>query len=162
MSEIHYANGGTDANEFVEVSGPAGLSLAGYTLVRYNGQNGRVYGDTVALNNSILDEGSGYGALAFNVSLFQNGPDGIALVSRVGDVVDFISYESAAFPATNGPARGRWSTVMVNAGGLPVNEGSHTLPTESLQLVGEASNPTWAGPLPASAGRLNDGFNLRA
>lgn len=162
MSEIHYANTGSDTTDFVEVSGPAGLSLDGYSLVRYNGKNGRLYGEAVALRDSISDEGSGYGALAFPIGFLQNGPDGVALVSSTGEVIEFISYEGAAFPATNGPAQGLWSTVMVNASGFPVSEGSHTLPTESLQRVGEASNFVWAGPLPATAGQLNEGFHFHA
>ena len=39
VNEIHYDNDGTDANERVEIAGPAGASLAGWKVVLYNGGN---------------------------------------------------------------------------------------------------------------------------
>ena len=43
ISEIHYDNAGTDAGEAVEVTGPAGMDLTGWSIVRYNGSGGAVY-----------------------------------------------------------------------------------------------------------------------
>ena len=43
ISEIHYDNAGDDAGEAIEVTGPAGTDLTGWSLVRYNGSNGAVY-----------------------------------------------------------------------------------------------------------------------
>ena len=37
INEIHYDNVGTDAGEAIEVAGPAGTDLTGWTLVLYNG-----------------------------------------------------------------------------------------------------------------------------
>ena len=43
INEIHYDNIGTDSDEFVEIAGPAGTSLEGYSIVLYNGSGGAVY-----------------------------------------------------------------------------------------------------------------------
>ena len=43
INEIHYDNAGTDAGEAIEVEGPAGTDLTGFTLVLYNGTNGAMY-----------------------------------------------------------------------------------------------------------------------
>ncbi len=37
INEIHYDNTGTDAGESIEVAGPAGTDLTGWTIVLYNG-----------------------------------------------------------------------------------------------------------------------------
>lgn len=37
INEIHYDNIGSDVGEFVEVAGPAGTSLTGWSIVLYNG-----------------------------------------------------------------------------------------------------------------------------
>lgn len=36
INEIHYDNAGTDTGEFVEIAGPAGTDLSGWTLVLHN------------------------------------------------------------------------------------------------------------------------------
>src|SRR5690606_7595249 len=53
INEIHYDNAGTDSGEAIEVVGTAGESLAGYQLVRYNGNGGGgAYGtDTLGEGN---------------------------------------------------------------------------------------------------------------
>ena len=43
ISEIHYDNGSTDVGEAIEVSGPAGTDLTGWSIVLYNGTGGAVY-----------------------------------------------------------------------------------------------------------------------
>src|SRR5829696_8105827 len=43
ISEIHYDNAGTDADERIEVSGPVGFDYTGYSLVLYNGSGGAIY-----------------------------------------------------------------------------------------------------------------------
>ena len=48
INEIHYDDAGADAGEAIEVAGPAGTSLAGWSLVLYNGNGGASYG-TIAL-----------------------------------------------------------------------------------------------------------------
>jgi hypothetical protein len=43
INEIHYDNDSIDANEAIEIAGPAGTELSGWTLVLYNGANGQSY-----------------------------------------------------------------------------------------------------------------------
>ena len=43
ISEFHYDNASTDTGEFIEVTGPAGTDLTGWSLVLYNGNGGAVY-----------------------------------------------------------------------------------------------------------------------
>ena len=40
VNEIHYDNAGTDAGEAIEVAGPAGTDLTGWSIVLYNGNGG--------------------------------------------------------------------------------------------------------------------------
>ncbi|MBA3309516.1 MAG: hypothetical protein H0U28_05570, partial [Nocardioidaceae bacterium] len=37
VNELHYDNAGTDAGEFIEIAGPAGADLTGWSLALYNG-----------------------------------------------------------------------------------------------------------------------------
>ena len=37
ISEVHYDNAGTDAGESIEISGPAGTDLTGWSVILYNG-----------------------------------------------------------------------------------------------------------------------------
>jgi hypothetical protein len=41
INEIHYDNNGIDANEAIEIAGPAGTDLSGWSLVLYNGATGK-------------------------------------------------------------------------------------------------------------------------
>lgn len=153
ISELHYDNAGADTGESVEIYGPAGTVLDGWSLVYYNGSNGTVYG-TAALAGVIPDLDGGVGVVAVDgpSSGIQNGgPDGIAVVDAAGIVVQFISYEGS-FAAVGGPADGLVSTD------IGVAETSATLVGDSLQLVGEGatrSDFVWAGPQPSSIGALN-------
>jgi len=115
INEFHYDNAGDDAGEFIEIAGPAGLNLAGYTLVLYNGNGGGTY-NTKALSGVITDQSNGFGVISFTypVNGVQNGsPDGIALVGP-GGVIEFISYEGV-MTAANGPAAGLTSTDVAVA-----------------------------------------------
>ena len=104
ISEIHYDNAGDDADEGVEVAGPDGASLDGWTVVLYNGNGGRSYG-TVALSGTLAG-----GALWLPAPGLQNGsPDGVALVAPDGAVASLLSWEGV-FTAADGAARGRSST----------------------------------------------------
>ena len=155
VNEIHYDNAGTDVGEAVEIAGPAGSSLDGWTLVLYNGNGGAVY-DTVELGGVLPNERDNAGAVAvaFGTNGIQNGsPDGLALVDNRGDVVQFLSYEGT-FEAVGGPADGMTSTD------IGVEESSSTEIGQSLQLVGEGSDYadfTWTGPATSSFGSLNEG-----
>ena len=43
LSELHYDNVGTDAEERIEINGPAGTDLTGWSVVLYNGNGGAAY-----------------------------------------------------------------------------------------------------------------------
>lgn len=110
INELHYDNVGTDADEFVEVAGPAGTDLTGWSIHFYNGSNGTVY-SSLDLSGFIIDDESstGFGALSFAQSGIQNGaPDGLALVDDLGAVIQFLSYEGT-LTAVGGPADGMLS-----------------------------------------------------
>ncbi|HEY3280455.1 MAG TPA: DNA/RNA non-specific endonuclease [Gemmatimonadales bacterium] len=141
--EIHYDNGGADVGETVEVEGPAGLDLAGWSIVLYNGNGGVTYG-TLALSETLTDQCDGRGVTSVPALGIQNGsPDGLALVNGT-TVVEFLSYEGT-FTATNGPASGMVSTDIgvAETGSEPVGR--------SLQK--DASG--WYGPVTASFGACN-------
>ncbi len=153
INEIHYDNASTDTGEFFEIAGTAGVSLAGWSLVGYNGSNGSVY-DTIALSGTLpMQDGCG-GTLDFAMASMQNGsPDGLALVNAQGDLVEFISYEGV-FTATAGAALGESSVD------LGVSETSSTPVGDSLQLGGAGrlrSDFTWTSPASATRGLPNNG-----
>jgi predicted extracellular nuclease len=121
INEIHYDNVGTDTGESIEVAGPAGTDLTGWTVVLYNGTGGASY-DTDALSGVLTDQGGGFGttSITYPSNGIQNGaPDGVALVDNCGVVEQFLSYEGT-FTAAGGPADGLTSTdigVIQNGSG---------------------------------------------
>lgn len=148
ISEFHYDNAGTDTGEAIEVSGPAGTDLTGWQLVLYNGSNGAVY-DTDALPLTIPSTCDSRGVVVVNYPAngIQNGdPDGIALVSPGGVLVEFLSY-GGTFAGVGGPAAGVTST---NVG---VSESSSTPVGQSLK---RNSDGTWKAPEANSFGVCND------
>ncbi len=152
INELHYDNDGGDQGEFVEVAGPVGLDLAGWTLVGYNGADGEVY-FTEPLAGVIPDLAGGFGVVFLPISGIQNGPDGLALVRPDSSVAEFLSYEGT-FVAQDGPAAGTQSVE------LPVAESSSTPIGASLQRTGagaEGSDFTWIGPTTDSPGSVNAG-----
>jgi len=153
INEIHYDNVGTDADEAVEIAGPAGTDLVGWTMVFYNGSGGAEYA-RIELSGLIPDEGDGYGALAFTQSGIQNGsPDGIALVDPGDIAIQFLSYEGS-FTAIGGPADG---LISVDIG---VTEPNDTPLGESLQLTGAGTlyeDFVWNAHAASSFGALNTG-----
>ncbi|SOC00002.1 ExeM/NucH family extracellular endonuclease [Rhodobacter maris] len=158
INEIHYDNSGTDIDEMIEIAGPAGTDLSGWSMVLYNGNGGAVY-NTTALSGVIDDEGAGFGALSFAFPGLQNGaPDGIALVDGSGTVVQFLSYEGV-MTAADGPAAGLTSTD------IGVAETGSTPTGETLQLSGTGTvyeDFGWTGPVAGSAGALNAGQSFGA
>ena len=60
INELHYDNAGTDAGEAVEIAGPSGTDLTGWSVVLYNGTGGGVY-DTDALSGALADQAGGIG-----------------------------------------------------------------------------------------------------
>ena len=151
INEIHYDNGGTDTGEFIEVAGPVGTDLSGWTVSLYNGNNGASY-DSDVLPATI--PASGVVVVEYPSNGIQNGsPDAVALVDAAGAVVQFLSYEGA-FSAVDGPANGLTSTDIgvAEAGTEPAGQ--------SLQLTGTGSTYsqfTWTGPAAQSLGAANTG-----
>ncbi len=155
INELHYDNTGTDTGEAIEVAGPAGTDLTGWSLVLYNGSVGSVY-STTSLSSLIPHLSGGFGVVVvdYPTNGIQNGsPDGIALVDPGGTVVQFLSYEGT-FVAVGGPADGLTSTD------IGVAEPSSTPVGSSLQLMGTgvfAEDFTWALPSPHTFGAVNTG-----
>ena len=153
INEIHYDNTGADADEGVEIAGPAGTDLTGWRVRLYNGTDGTAYG-VIVLSGNIPDNCNGYGALWFPETGVQNGsPDGLALVDDTGGVLQFISYEGTIL-ATSHEAIGLTSTDIGQI------EDSSTPVGYSMQLVGigsEYSDFTWAASAPSSHDSCNPG-----
>ncbi len=156
VNEFHYDNVSTDAGEFIEVAGTAGIDLSTYQLVLYNGANGTVY-NTINLSGVFADQSNGFGFNSFAISGLQNGgPDGFALVQNGTNVLEFLSYEGS-FDAVGGPADGMTSTDV------GVEESGNTPVGFSLQLVGtgsESGDFTWSGPANDSPGSINAGQTM--
>lgn len=156
INELHYDNVSSDANEGVEIAGPAGLDLSGWQLVGYNGNNGSDY-RTTNLSGTIPAMQNGFGVLWFDIAGIQNGPnDGVALVDRQGVVQQFISYEGV-LDANDGPA------VSQRSVDIGVRETSSTGVQESLQLEGSGSQAEdfqWRAPSASSRGAINAGQTL--
>ena len=153
INEIHYDNSGADTNEGIEVAGPSGTDLTGWSLALYNGTASRlsVY-ETVGLSGIIPQEDSGIGAVFFAIVGVQNGaPDGLALVDPSGSLVEFFSYEGT-FTAASGPASG---IASIDIG---VQEGTTTPIGHSLQLSGVGSDSSdfqWEAPEASTYGAAN-------
>ena len=155
INEIHYDNAGADVGEAVEVAGPAGTDLTGWSMVFYNGSNGEAY-RTTTFSGPIPDLGGGFGvvALSYPTNGIQNGaPDGMALIDATNTVLQFLSYEGT-FAAVGGPADGMLSVD------IGVSETSTTPVGQSLQLTGTGkaySDFTWSEPASETFGAFNNG-----
>ncbi len=155
INELHYDNTGTDTGEAIELAGPAGTDLSGWSLVLYNGSTGAVY-NTTTLSDTIADQQGGFGTTVINYptnGIQNGGPDGIALVDSGSAVIQFLSYEGT-FTAVGGPANGLVSTD------IGVSEPGSTPVGQSLQLTGSgssASDFTWAPAQPDTFGDVNTG-----
>ena len=154
INEFHYDNAGGDVNEFIEIAGPAGFDLTGWSISLYNGSNGQLY-DTDALSGTLADDQDGYGftAIFYPSNGLQNGNDAIALVDAGGNVVQFLSYEGA-FTASGGPADG------LTAEDVGVEEPGTTPEGFSLQLTGtggQYEDFTWADPAAQTSLAPNNG-----
>ena len=154
ISEIHYDNTGTDAGEFIEVSGPAGTDLTGWKLVLYNGSGGAAY-RTDALSGVISNSCDGRGVVVVNypVNGIQNGsPDGMALVDAVNHVVEFLSYEGTFVATGTLPTSPAAGLTSVDIG---VSENGTEPLGQSVSRSGLAAN-AWNPPAASTAGACND------
>jgi predicted extracellular nuclease len=153
INELHYDNTGTDTGEFIEIAGPAGTDLTGWSIVLYNGNNGSVY-NSIMLDQALQDQGNGSGFLkiTYPTNGIQNGsPDGLALIDDTGTVIQFLSYEGS-FAAVGGPADGFISED------IGVSESSSTPVGYSLQLSGtgiEYEDFSWSDPRPETLETVN-------
>ncbi len=156
INELHYDNDGTDVGEFIEVAGPAGTDLTGWTIELYNGNGGGPYGSTIVLSGVLADDSGGYGLAVENLPAngLQNGsPDGLALVDPSSNVVEFLSYEGS-FTAIGGAADGLISTD------IGVSEPGNTPVGQSLQRTGTgdtAGDFAFAAPSASTPGAPNTG-----
>ena len=150
VTELHYDNVGTDVLESIEIEGPAGTNLTGWSVVLYNGNGGAVY-DTRTLSGAIPATCGARGVVlvSYPQDGIQNGsPDGFALVNGSGEVVEFFAYEdtpTTRLTATDGPALGKTATSMgVSETSVPIGQ--------SLQRNAAG---VWQGPLASSFGGCN-------
>jgi len=157
INEIHYDNDGTDQGEAIELAGPAGTDLSGWSIVLYNGASSqRAPYATTNLSGIIPDQQNGFGTIviSYPTNGIQNGsPDGIALVEPSNNIIQFLSYEGT-IEAASGPAAGLTSTD------INVNESSNTPVGFSLQLTGTGRSYedfTWAEPADDNFGEVNTG-----
>lgn len=157
INEIHYDHIGTDTNEYIEVAGPAGTALTGYSIYLYNGSGGASY-LTLNLTGSIPNQVSGFGTVYVKPTVaqdaIQNGaPDGVALAKN-GTLIEFLSYEGT-FVGVGGVASG------VTSVDIGVQENNSTTPFNfSLQKTGtgaRSSDFTWIGPVLGTPGLVNTG-----
>jgi DNA/RNA endonuclease G (NUC1) len=147
INEFHYDNASTDFGEAIEIAGPAGTSLDGWSIVLYNGSNGAPY-NTRALTGTLPTTCDDQGVVVVNYPAngIQNGsPDGIALVDAAGQVVEFLSYEGN-MTAVGGPADGMESTDV------GVSQAGNT----SGDAIQRTAAGGWAR-LPSTFGACNDG-----
>ncbi len=153
VNEIHYDNSGADSNEGIEIAGPAGTDLTGWSIILYNGNGGATY-NTVNLGGVIPNLQGNTGTLFFPISGLQNGaPDGFALVDNNNTVIQFLSYEGS-FTAVGGLADGLISDD------IGVAETGSTTVGFSLQLTGSGSvytDFTWSGPIANTNDAVNTG-----
>ena len=160
INELHYDNASSDVDEAIEIAGPAGTDLTGWTIEKYNGSNSESYGSE-SLSGMIPDQQAGYGTLNFILAAnaLQNGaPDAIALVDDMGVAVQFLSYEGV-ITAVGGPADGMTSTD------IGVAETSSTPVGESLQLIGTGDTYeefSWSTTQANTYGLVNTGQTFSA
>ncbi len=103
VNEVHYANEGVDAGEFVELAGPAGADLTGFDVVLYDGESGAPYAST-PLTTAI--GANGVAVVDYpHRRASRTVRAGVALVNA-GEVTQFLSW-GGAVTATGRP--GRWA-----------------------------------------------------
>ena len=122
----------SDVGEFIEIAGPAGFDLTGWSLVLYNGNGGAPYG-TTPLTGTIPSVTPGYGFVVVNYPTngIQNGaPDGIALV------------QEAATVSTEGVVVGDFQSGL---GGFFIQDssGDGSLDTSDGLFISEANAPAF-------------------
>jgi DNA/RNA endonuclease G (NUC1) len=154
FSEIHYDNVGTDADEAIEIEGPVGTDLTGWSVLLYDGNTTgsfplKVY-STTAVTGVLASTPAcnGRGVISIPILGIQNGsPDGFALVDQNGTLVEFLSYEGS-FTAADGAAIG------VTSRDIGVTEDTPA-PAIGLSLHRSADGTTWSPPAASDMGFVN-------
>ncbi len=165
INEFHYDNDGVDEGEFVELAGPAGMDVTGWSLVLFNGFNDTAY-NTVALTGTLTNSDSNFGFLVidFPTNGIQNGaPDGMALIDSTGECIELLSYEGRLSPVS-GPCSEFLAIDIGVAEITTTTSGGSTAIGSSLQRVGTGSvgpDFEWSGPSPNTKGLINTGQVLR-
>lgn len=145
----------------MEVAHTAGLDLAGYRALFYDGTTGAVYKEA-DLNSPVATSDTNNGITFVAVSVYsfnsqvEDGPDGIAIVDPTNNVKDFIAY-GKPFVALSGPAQG------MTAQNIGVEEPEDTAATNSLQLGGSGylkEDFTFQSVALATPGRVNTGQTI--
>ena len=160
INEFHYDNDGVDEGEFVELAGPAGMDVTGWSLLLFNGFNDTAY-NTVALTGTLTDSGSNFGFLVidFPTNGIQNGaPDGMALIDSNEECIELLSYEGRLSPAS-GPCS-EFLAIDIGVAEITTTSGGSTAIGSSLQRVGTGSGGPdfeWSGPSPNTKGLTNTG-----
>lgn len=108
INEIVYDTSGADVGCFIEILGPPGLDLTGYTLDAINGSDGKpttvasLAGHTIGASgyfvlaqDATVSVAAGSNKLIKAVADLQNGPDSVVLKSG-GAIVDALGYGSFA------------------------------------------------------------------
>ncbi len=140
INEIVYNPSGTDVGCFIEIFGPPGLDLTGYTLDAVNGNDG-VTTSVATLSGHALGT-SGYFVLAQDSTVkvavgatrlikttadLQNGPDSVVLKHGAA-VVDALGYGSFAagefFRGETSPAPATLSSLCRIPGGKDTDDNS--------------------------------------
>ncbi len=106
INEAIYDSESTDTDTWVELKGPAGMSLNGYRVIGWNGNGGVLYNPIPLDGYVIPDDGyfmiaqngaNPWADLVTNLVDFQNGPDSIKLQFNNGTDyvdVDAVGYET--------------------------------------------------------------------
>lgn len=111
IQEIYYdAEGADEGKEFIELYGPSGTNLDGFSLIGINGDGGQIYytvdlsGYTLPQNGLLVIAGS-YVSVPSEVigipltTSLQNGPDAVQLwegeVRSGGTIIDALAYGGA-------------------------------------------------------------------
>lgn len=146
VSEIDYDNPGGDSSERIEISGPEGLDLAGWSVVLYDGDDtSRASYRRTSLSGRVGESGTFVLAYPVSNSIRNDEPGGVALVDPDGRVAEFVSY-GGSFTAARGPAAG---LVSDDLGVLDADE-----PGTSVQRD-PVDHDRWYGPAPHSFGVRN-------
>ncbi len=130
FSEIHYDNSGADINERIEILGPVGTDLSGWSVELYvlTSTDAELYA-TIPLSGTIPDlctmGAFNHGVIVFNHPGINNGPfAGMALIDNLNNVVEFLSYEGV-ISAVDGHAAGMTSVnIPVFENGSGTSDGS--------------------------------------